>query len=66
MARVEWMMAAWLVAEHGADAPQIVHRTIMGLRRELADKDRVARWLLIDAAVTEWLRLRPKIGDTFH
>ena len=66
MNRGIWMVAAWLVAKHRADAPKVVHSRIMALRRELADERHIASWLLIDDAVNEWLRVKPRAGDPIH
>ncbi len=66
MNRGIWMMAAWLVARHGAEAPLAVHARIMALRRALADEQRIASWLMIDDAVHELVRIRPRDSDTIH
>ena len=51
MNRGIWIVAAWLVAKHGAEAPIAVHLHIMSLRRSLADEKHIASWLRIDDAV---------------
>lgn len=66
MNRGIWMMAAWLVARHGAEAPLAVHARIMALRRALADEQHIASWLMIDDAVHELVRIRPRDSDTIH
>ncbi len=66
MNRGIWMIAAWLVARHGAEAPLAVHARIMALRRALADEHRITSWLMIDDAVHELVRLTPRETDTIH
>lgn len=66
MNRGIWMIAAWLVARHGAEAPLAVHARIMALRRALVDEERITSWLLIDDAVHELVRLTPRETDTIH
>ncbi len=56
MDRGVWMLATWLVAKHGAEAPRLVHERIMHLRRELADERQILLWLTIDEAVHQWSR----------
>ncbi len=66
MNRGSWMMAAWLVARHGVEAPLAVHARIMALRRALADEQQIASWLMIDDAVHELVRVKPRESDTGH
>jgi hypothetical protein len=66
MTRGVWMMAAWLVAKHGVYASQAVHSRIMALRRALAPEQHIASWLMIDGAVHELVRTKPKETETVH
>jgi hypothetical protein len=66
MNRGIWILAAWLVARHGAEAPFAVHSRIMALRRALADERHIASWLMIDDAVQELVRMTPSEEDTIH
>ena len=66
MNRGIWMMAAWLVARHGTEAPLAVHARIMAMRRALADEHHIASWLMIDDAVHELVRIKPRDSDTIH
>ena len=66
MNRGIWMIAAWLVARHGPEAPLAVHARIMALRRALADEHRISSWLMIDDAVHELVRVTPGERDTIH
>ena len=66
MTRGVWMMAAWLVAKHGPNASKAVHLRIMALRRNLADEQHIASWLMIDGAVHELVRAKPKKTETVH
>jgi len=66
MNRGIWMIAAWLVARHGPEAPLAVHARIMSLRRALADEQRISSWLMIDNCVHELVRVTPGERDTIH
>ncbi|HJT08498.1 MAG TPA: hypothetical protein VJ747_16320 [Stellaceae bacterium] len=66
MNRGIWMIAAWLVARHGPEAPLAVHARIMALRRALADEQRISSWLMIDDCVHELVRVKPSERDTIH
>lgn len=66
MNRGIWIVAAWLVAKHGTEAPVAVHTHIMSLRRALADEQHIASWLRIDDAVHELVRDKLKPSDTIH
>ena len=66
MNRGIWIVAAWLVAKHGAEAPSAVHAHIMSLRRSFADEHHIASWIMIDDAVHELCRVKRKVGDTIH
>lgn len=66
MNRGVWMLAAWLVVKHGAEAPLHVHSRIMDMRRALADEDQIALWLLIDDAVHELVRPAAPANDWVH
>jgi protein-tyrosine phosphatase len=66
MTRGVWIMAAWLVARHGAAAPQEVHARILAMRRALADEQQIASWLMIDGAVHELVRAEPRDSETVH
>jgi hypothetical protein len=66
MNRGIWMIAAWLVARHGPEAPLAVHARIMSLRRALADEQHISSWLMIDDAVHELVRVTPRETDTVH
>jgi hypothetical protein len=66
MNRGIWIVAAWLVAKHGTEAPVAVHSHIMSLRRALANEHHIASWLRIDDAVHELVRDKLKPSDTIH
>jgi hypothetical protein len=66
MNRGIWIVAVWLVAKHGPQAPYVVNAQIMGLRRELADELLIASWLMVDHAVHELVRTKPGAADTIH
>jgi hypothetical protein len=66
MNRGIWIVAAWLVAKHGVEAPTAVHSHIMSLRRSLADEQHIASWLKIDDAVHELVRVKRQASDTIH
>ena len=66
MNRGIWIVAAWLVAKHGTEAPTAVHTHIMSLRRALADEHHIASWRMIDDAVHELVRDKLKPSDTIH
>jgi hypothetical protein len=66
MNRGIWIVAAWLVAKHGTEAPSAVHSHIMSLRRALADEHHIASWQMIDDAVHELVRVKLKPTDTIH
>jgi hypothetical protein len=64
MNRDLWRVAVWLVSQFGPRAPYIVHAEIMAQRRKLADEDMVAALLMVDRAMSEWVK--PRDTDTFH
>jgi hypothetical protein len=66
MNRGVWILAAWPVMRHGAQAPYAVHDRIMALRRALADEKRIALWLSVDEAVRQWVRPSPAESDRLH
>ena len=66
MTRGIWILAVWLVAKHGPQAPYVVNAQIMGLRRELADELLIASWLMVDHAVHELVRTKPGLSETVH
>jgi hypothetical protein len=61
-----WRIATRLVAAHGEAAMAVTHDRIMGLRRALAEPERIALWLAVDDAVHRWARLRPGMNDVVH
>lgn len=56
-----WTVAAWLVAKHGAAAPNVVSARIARLRDGEVEASAIASWLQVDQAVHELTRAR---GDS--
>ena len=61
-----WRIAMRLIAAHGDAAMAVTHDRIMGLRRALAEPERIALWLAVDDAVHRWARLYPGMNDVLH
>jgi hypothetical protein len=64
MNRDLWRVAVWLVNQFGPRAPYIVHAEIMAQRRKLADVETVAALIMVDRAMSEWVK--PRATDTIH
>ena len=59
MDRDVWMMAAWMVEDHGANAPMAVEATLEAMERDDANERQVMLWCLVGRAVLELVRSQP-------
>jgi hypothetical protein len=51
-----WTVAAWLIARHGAAAPEVVSARIARLRDGEVERSAITSWLQVDQAVHELTR----------
>lgn len=61
-----WSIALSLVGKHSTSAPYLLHAHIMELRRNFAQPEVIGSWLLVDQAVHELVRRRPRPGERLH
>lgn len=66
MTRDLWIVACWLVATHGNEAPYVLHAQIMTLRRDLGDEEMINTLIMVDRAVHEWRRVTPRMAEPIH
>jgi hypothetical protein len=51
-----WVMAAYMVREHGADAPSAVHAKLVAMENDRAGEQQFGLWFQIGLAVLDLLR----------
>jgi len=66
MDREAWIMAAWLVQRHGADAFRAIESAMDMMRRDCADEDQLRQWCWVARAVIELTRLEPRAAEAVH
>jgi hypothetical protein len=57
-----WVMAAYMVREHGADAPSAVHAKLVAMENDRAGEQQFGLWFQIGLAVLDLLRERERHG----
>ena len=66
MDRDAWIMAAWMVAKHGADAFRTVEAKLGKMQRDGVDEEQYMHWCWIARAVLEISRAEPCATDAIH
>ena len=73
MDRSAWIMAAWIIRRHGADAFAFVEQRIAESERDHASRDLLAAeyqqlgfWCETGRAVLDLLRERPEANEAVH
>lgn len=61
-----WTIAASLVSRLGPAAPDAVDAKIVSLRRDDANAQTIASWVLVDRAVHELVRVTRHPAETIH
>jgi hypothetical protein len=57
-----WVMAAYMVQEHGADAPSAVLAKLVAMENDRAGEQQFGLWFQIGLAVLDLLRERERHG----
>jgi hypothetical protein len=65
MDRDTWMMAAWMVQQHGADAPSVVELKLEKMKRDRVAEDHFRRWCWVARAIIEIIR-KPKRAEAVN